>query len=329
MNNGSEMRRIVTAWVIVSVIGDLLWWFLVGPHIPPGNMTESAHWNQFDFNILAVTALPVVFMVWIWLGYAVVKWRDKPGVPDPVGGEAAKASRGVQAGWITITSIVVVSAAIYGTIALIGDHGSGGGEGPNPVWAPEGAIAANNAALAGKATWSPAGSQPLVVQVIAQQWKFTYRYPTYGGFETDQLVIPEHTPVAFHVTSLDVIHDFWAYQLGVKADANPQSDNVAFTTAEQLGRFVVRCDELCGIWHGAMYNYGQVMTKSGFNSWALSTEHQLAANTKLLPPFAWYYSASANGAGGSYYGTNATYSKVQVYGAATVSPAQASKPRAG
>ncbi|HET8990056.1 MAG TPA: cytochrome c oxidase subunit II [Acidimicrobiales bacterium] len=317
MNNGSEMRRIVTSWVIVSVIGDLLWWFLVGPHIPPGNMTESAHWNQFDFNILAVTALPVVFMVWIWLGYAVVKWRDKPGVPEPVGGAAAQASRGVQTAWITITSVVVISAAIYGTIALIGDHGSGGGEGPNPVWAPAGTIAANNAALAGKATWSPAGSQPLVVQVIAQQWKFTYRYPAFGGMETDRLVLPVNTDVVFDVTSLDVIHDFWAYQLSVKADANPGVNNVAFAETRQTGQFMVRCDELCGIWHGAMINSGRVLTKTGFMTWATKTEAQNAQNTKYLPPFAWTYTPDANGAAGGLYpdGNVTPYSPSEVYGA--------------
>ena len=43
------------------------------------------------------------------------------------------------------------------------------------------------------------------------------------------------TPIEFHVTSLDVIHSFWAYTLGVKADANPDVDNVAYTTAKQTG----------------------------------------------------------------------------------------------
>ena len=75
----------------------------------------------------------------------------------------------------------------------------------------------------------------LPIQVIGQQWKFTYRYPTFGGFETTELVIPDNTTIAFHVTSLDVIHSFWAYQLGVKADANPAQDNVAFTTTDATG----------------------------------------------------------------------------------------------
>ena len=42
-------------------------------------------------------------------------------------------------------------------------------------------------------------------------------------------MLPVDTTIEFHVTSLDVIHSFWAYQLSVKADANPQQDNVAFT----------------------------------------------------------------------------------------------------
>ena len=45
--------------------------------------------------------------------------------------------------------------------------------------------------------------------------------------------LPVDQPVQFNVTSLDVIHSFWAYQLGVKADANPGVNNVAYTTAKQ------------------------------------------------------------------------------------------------
>ena len=70
------------------------------------------------------------------------------------------------------------------------------------------------------------------VQVIGQQWEFTYRYPTYGGLETPHLVLPANTLIRLHVTSLDAIHSFWAYQLGVKADANPGVDNVVYVADE-------------------------------------------------------------------------------------------------
>ena len=118
----------------------------------------------------------------------------------------------------------------------------------------------------------------------------------------------------FHVTSVDVIHRFWAYQLGVKADANPNLDNVAYTTPQHTGGFTVRCDELCGLWHGAMYNSGTVLAATAFRSWAAVTEKQLASVTRLLPRYAliytpneinglakFYYQAGLNGAGAQYY----------------------------
>ena len=78
-------------------------------------------------------------------------------------------------------------------------------------------------------------------------------------------------PVQFNVTSLDVIHSFWAYTLGVKADANPGVNDVAYATPNTVGDFQVRCDELCGIWHGSMYDTGQVMSDSGFMAWTQAT----------------------------------------------------------
>jgi len=153
--------------------------------------------------------------------------------------------------------------------------------------------------------------------VIGQQWKFTYRYPTFGGFESSQLIIPADTTIAFNVTSLDVIHSFWAYQLSVKADANPGVNNVAFTETKNPGNFIVRCSELCGIWHGSMYNSGKVESQADFENWATTTEAANAANTALLPAFAWTYTPDANGAAGGYYpdGNLTPYSTVETYGA--------------
>ena len=100
--------------------------------------------------------------------------------------------------------------------------------------------------------------------MIGQQWEFTYRYPTYGGVETAQLVLPVHREIEFHVTSLDAIHSFWAYELGVKADANPGVDNIAFVKATKTGDFQIRCAELCGLWHGYMYDTGLVVDNAHF-----------------------------------------------------------------
>ncbi len=168
--------------------------------------------------------------------------------------------------------MIVLAAFVFGTVELIVPDGAGAGEGPSPVW-------------------KPSGSNVLQVQVIGQQWQFTYRYPQFGGMETTQLLLPDNRAIAFHVTSLDVIHSFWAYQLGVKADANPGVDNVAYTTTRQLGGFTVRCSELCGIWHGAMFNSGQVVTPAAFQAWATTTEAVQRRQGVLaaLPPYALAY----------------------------------------
>ncbi len=293
-----HFARMIAIWLMLSLILDPLFYFLVGPHVPPGTMTSTAEENQFDFNILIVIALPVLIAVWVYLGYSIVMWRaPKSGVADPVGGETARTHLGVQAAWIAITSVIVLFLAGFGTFELISTNGAGGGEGPNPIW-------------------TPTAAHILPIQVIGQQWAFTYRYPTFGGFETKQLMVPVDTTIAFHVTSLDVIHSFWAYQLSIKADANPQVDNVAFTTTNHTGSVTVRCSELCGLWHGAMFNYGQVISKQAFENWATATEKANASNTKLLPPFAWTYVPDANGADGGYYNdTVVPYSPSEVYGA--------------
>ncbi len=292
----NDLRTMVTIWLILSAVLDPVYFWVIGPHMPPGTMTDSAAGQQFDINVLVVTALPVVLAVWVYMAYAVINWRaSKIPADTPVFVADPKRATRIQVAWILVTAVTVMWAFGFGVYELVVPAGAGGGEGPNPVW-------------------TPTSKNILPIQVIGQQWLWTYRYPTFGGFETTQLMIPNNTEIAFHVTSLDVIHDFWAYQLGVKADANPQEDNVAFTHTAQVGRFTVRCDELCGIWHGAMYDYGHIVPKATFYKWATSTEAKLASQTKLLPPFAWIYTPDANGADGGYYPNNVVpYNKTELY----------------
>ena len=111
---------------------------------------------------------------------------------------------------------------MYGTVELA-------------VEEPGGGISTVSAALPPPAS----ADQPLEVQVIAQQWWFTYRYPTYGGIETAQLVLPVKQKIEFHVTSLDVVHSFRFYALGVKADAVPLNDK-SFTRHPDADRNIPR-----------------------------------------------------------------------------------------
>jgi len=181
--------RIFAIWAVLSATADPLFYLLAGPHLPPGDMGSAAAGDQFDSNVLFVIAIPVVLAVVIYLVYAVTVWRARPGMPEPVAGPNSHGNVAIQVAWIGITTLIVMGLFLFGTIELVTSGGSGSGEGP-------------------VALWSLQSKNPLTIQVIAQQWKFSYRYPNFGGFETDQLVLPVNTTVVFHVTSLDVIHDF-------------------------------------------------------------------------------------------------------------------------
>ena len=124
------------------------------------------------------------------------------------------------------------------------------------------------------------------VQVIGQQWEFTYRYPTLGGLETPHLFLPADTLIRLHVTSLDAVHSFWAYQLGVKADANPGVDNVVYVQPKGPRTFDIRCAELCGLWHGYMFDTGQVVEQTAFTTWIKQQQSLLRAGRQYLPPYA-------------------------------------------
>ncbi len=286
--------RIFLIWLVASAIADPIIWFVWGPHLPPGDLSSSAASQQTDMTVMAVMSAPVVLFVLIYFIYALITWRQKPG--DEEDGPPIHGNARVSASWIIGTSVIVLGLFVYGTVELIVPAGAGAGEGNTPVW-------------------RPSGGTPLQVQVIGQQWRFTYRYPQFGGFETTELLLPAGREVQFNVTSLDVIHSFWAIQLAVKADANPQLNNVAYTKTLHTGMFTVRCSELCGLWHGAMFDTGRVVSVAAFQAWATRTEAQLAALTKQLPPYALTYDANKVpqlgkafhqaglfGAGGNYYG---------------------------
>jgi len=260
--------RIFLIWLPLAVIADILIWFVWKPHMPPGTMTESAEHQQFDIAVMAMAGAPVLLFVWVYAGYALVTWRQRAG--DETDGPPIHGNARIQATWIGATSVIVLGLFVFGTVELIAPAGAGAGEGPAPIWQPN-------------------TSHRLVVQVIGQQWAFTYRFPQFGGMESSELLLPANSTVEFHVTSLDVIHSFWAYQLGVKADANPGVDNIAYTTTkDQLGSFTVRCNELCGLWHGAMFNTGFIVPPRTFQAWARGVQLKEARNgiLNILPPYA-------------------------------------------
>ena len=252
---------ILWIWIVLSAIAVPLVVFVLGPHLPPGKMSSEST-DQTNANIVMTALLtPIVLIVLVYFVYSLIVFRASGDTVED--GEPIRGHGPTQLLWIVLTSVIVLSLAFWGSYTLVQSaKGAGGGQGPSPAFKPTGSKAA------------------LPIQVIGQQWNWTFRFPTYHAFETRELEIPVHRLVAFHVTSLDVTHSFWAYELGVKADAVPGVDNVAYVTPRKLGRFMIRCAELCGLWHGHMAVHGRVVSDSAFQAWAAKEQ---VLNRQIIP----------------------------------------------
>jgi len=262
-------RNVVLLWVLLSAIMTPIVVYVFGPHLPPGHGSNEAAGQVVDNTVLLALATPIAAGVLVFIAYSLWAFRDR----EPqlqADGAALRGHGSAQFWWILATTTVALSMSAYGIIRLL-ETGAGGGQGPDPIAVPANA------------------SHALQVQVIAQQWQFTYRWPSYGGVQTREIELPAHTLIEFNVTSLDVIHSFWAYQLGVKADASPGANNIAYVTTRGPLAFMVRCAELCGLWHGYMYNSGAVVPRAAFATWIAQQQRQYAPATRVLPPYSKTY----------------------------------------
>ena len=271
-NRATAIRIVLIVWFVASVGGDV--GLALGP-IPPGQASDLASSESLVILVLSVIAWPVFAGVLAALFFTLVVNRLAPPTAE-VSAEALRGNTRIQTIWIVSTLVIVLSLAVYGTVALAID-------------VPGAGISTTSAALPMPASTD----QPLEVQVIAQQWWFTYRYPAYGGIETAQLVLPVNQKIQFHVTSLDVIHSFWFYALGVKADAVPLNDNVISATPTQIGTYRIQCSELCGLWHGNMADdTAMVVSASDFSAFIQQQTAFAAPIMQYLPPYSHTYAGS-------------------------------------
>ena len=236
---------------------------------PPGDQSRQAADQSSLLSLMAVLSTPVFVGVVLFLVYAAFAFRRGTVLED---GPPSYGNIRMQVAWIAITAVVVFFLAGIGITQLASASSS----------------TDFSATELGTTTPVGASGKSLQVQVIGQQWYFTYRYPDYGGVESLHLVLPVDANIEIHVTSTDILHSFWAYQLGVKADANPGVDNIAYLTTTHTGSFTVRCAELCGIWHGNMSDTsGKVVSQSDFATWV--AQLQKDEKDTQVPPYAPVY----------------------------------------
>lgn len=105
----------------------------------------------------------------------------------------------------------------------------------------------------------------MVVDVYAQMWNWSFKYP--NGVTTDTLYVPLDKPIKVMLHSRDVDHSFYVPAFRVKEDVIPSRHNSAWFKPERIGTFDVFCAEYCGLRHSYMYSAVVVMKPDKFNSW--------------------------------------------------------------
>lgn len=136
-----------------------------------------------------------------------------------------------------------------------------------------------------------------VVEVVGQQWHWSFRFPgedgvlgqvevsrmgvdnPFGMKEEDpagrddvlvnsgELHVPIDTNYKFVLRAKDVLHNFTVPQFRVKMDLIPGSTSYQWLKPTRVGRYDIMCEELCGIGHFAMRGVVVVDEQSTFVEW--------------------------------------------------------------
>jgi len=205
-------------------------------------------------DVMIVLSAFVFAAVCVMLGYAVWKYKAKPG--DESDGEPIHGNTRLEITWTVIPTIIVLFGAVYSWIVL--------------------------ADIEAKAE----DRMPLHVTGLQYTWQFEYpehEVQTDDGTQplrTEELHVPVDRQLEVTVTALDVLHSFWVPEWGIKRDLVPvrrgtnEVDNQFVVTPTEEGTYSLMCTELCGIGHATMRATVVVESEEDFDAWV---EEQIEA----------------------------------------------------
>jgi cytochrome c oxidase subunit II len=230
VRRGSIVQLVLFGVVAAAIAGAVAYFV---PWLPKP-ATREADRIAFVFWFVTVICVAIFALVAAVIVYSVLKFRAPP--DDDSDGPPIHGHTGLEITWTVIPAILVTAIGILSAVVL----------------------ARNDAA----------GKDPLRVDVIAQQFTWTFKYPGSGDLTSAQLRVPLGRSVVLHIHALDVLHSFWVPEFAQKQDAVPGLETTLHITPTRLGTFPVKCAELCGFGHSVMRTSAIVMTPEKFDAWA-------------------------------------------------------------
>jgi cytochrome c oxidase subunit 2 len=238
VRRGSIVQLVLFALIAIGAAGALA---LVPAWLPT---TASEQADRIDFVFWFVTWICVVIfaIVSAVLAYVILKFRRQP--DDDSDGPPIHGNTTLEITWTAIPTVLVIAIAIVSAIVLARDD--------------------------------RVGKNPLIVDVTAQQFAWSFKYPGANGPSSGILRLPIGRTVKLRIRAIDVLHSFWVPEFGQKQDAVPGIVTTLVITPNRLGRYPVICTELCGLGHAVMRTAAVVMPKDAFDKWANSQQQALA-----------------------------------------------------
>src|SRR5213595_3715065 len=142
----------------------------------------------------------------------------------------------------------------------------------------------------------------LRINVVAQQFTFTFSYPDAKNITSPVLRLPKGRSVELYMRSLDVIHSVFVPQFSQKEDIVPGLVTQLHITPTRLGTFPLECTELCGLGHSLMRSQAIVMEPAAFEAW-LRQQGKSASGSSSSTSTSSSSSSSASG-GSSVFSAN-------------------------
>ena len=204
----------------------------------PQDASTAAHPIDTLYDVLAVVSCYIFALVTAILLVSVFHFRRRHN--DLSDGEPIHGNTTLEAVWTAIPALLMVGAAVYSALVL--------------------------------ADIEQTKANTHQVDITGQQFAWTFKYTSDGGFRAGELHLVKDTPYHFKLHAKDVIHSFWVPQFRLKKDAVPGMTTDIRVTPTKFGRYTLICTELCGLGHATMRAPVVVQDQAAFDRWAVQAK---------------------------------------------------------
>jgi cytochrome c oxidase subunit 2 len=245
--------------LILIVIASVLFHVLAPWHAAP----PASNWGSIDTTLFITLIISGIFFIAItvFMALAIMRYRHKEGARAHYQPESKKLEF-----WLIVVTSIGIAAMLAPGLVVYNDF----------IRVPK---------------------EAYELEVVAQQWQWTYRFPGQDGklgksdikfvdatnplgidpmdpagqddvlIKNNEIRLPLNRPVKVLLRSKDVLHDFYIPQIRSKMDMVPGMVSYFWFTPTKTGKYEVLCAEFCGVGHYNMRGQMIVEEQGAFDQW--------------------------------------------------------------